>query len=136
MMKLTQCLTNNTVKFCIFLLSLLVVQTSVAENFDQQYAVWKAKQQAIDARLRPIPDHANTQTLSAVPSYTAAQDKIRLNSASAAQLMQLHGVGEKKALQIIEYRQKNGGFKRIEDIQNVKGIGIALFEKNKMRLAL
>lgn len=63
-------------------------------------------------------------------------NKIRLNSASVSELMQLHGIGEKKAQAIIEYRQQNGGFQKIEDIQQVKGIGPALFEKNKARLSL
>ncbi|MDU3122483.1 MAG: helix-hairpin-helix domain-containing protein, partial [Acinetobacter baumannii] len=37
---------------------------------------------------------------------------------------------------IVEYRQKNGSFKNIDEIKNVKGIGPAIFEKNKSRLAL
>ncbi len=62
--------------------------------------------------------------------------KVRLNSAPVMELQQLHGVGEKKALAIIEYRQKNGGFKSIDDLKNVKGIGPKLLEKNKARLSL
>ncbi|WP_368738733.1 ComEA family DNA-binding protein [Escherichia coli] len=46
------------------------------------------------------------------------------------------GIGQKKAEAIIEYRQKNGKFKTIEDIQQVKGIGPTLFAKNKDKLAL
>ena len=45
--------------------------------------------------------------------------------------MELPGIGESKALLIIEYRNQNGSFKKIEDIMNVKGIGKALYEKIK-----
>ncbi|MEK5761141.1 helix-hairpin-helix domain-containing protein, partial [Acinetobacter variabilis] len=48
----------------------------------------------------------------------------------------LSGVGEKKAQAIVEYRNKNGKFNSIEDLQKVKGIGPKLFEKNKSRLTL
>ena len=45
--------------------------------------------------------------------------------------MSLPSIGEAKANAIIEYRKKNGLFKKIEDIKNVKGIGNALYEKIK-----
>ena len=57
--------------------------------------------------------------------------KISINSATKEELMSLPSIGEAKANAIIEYRQKNGLFKKIEDIKNVKGIGNALYEKIK-----
>ena len=45
--------------------------------------------------------------------------------------MTLPGIGESKANLIIEYREKNNGFKTTEDIMNVKGIGKAMYEKIK-----
>jgi competence protein ComEA helix-hairpin-helix repeat region len=48
----------------------------------------------------------------------------------------LHGIGQKKAEAIVQYRKSNGLFKSIDDIQQVKGIGPALFAKNKAKLAL
>lgn len=56
---------------------------------------------------------------------------ININTADAAALQRLPGVGEKTALQIIEYREKEGAFKSPEDIMNVKGIGVKKFEKMK-----
>src|SRR3990170_3148028 len=47
---------------------------------------------------------------------------VNLNTATASQIATLPGVGEKAAQRIIEYREKNGGFKKIEELMNVKGI--------------
>jgi len=57
--------------------------------------------------------------------------KIDLNKADKKELMNLNGVGEATAKAIIEYREKNGPFKSIEEIKNVSGIGEKSFEKIK-----
>lgn len=56
---------------------------------------------------------------------------VNINSASKDTLMTLNGIGESKASLIIEYRNTNGGFKSIEEIKNVKGIGDAIYAKIK-----
>ncbi len=48
-----------------------------------------------------------------------------------AQLETLPGIGKSTAERILEYRQKNGGFKRVEDLMNVRGIGEKSFLKMK-----
>ncbi|MFH7767264.1 ComEA family DNA-binding protein [Acinetobacter sp. BSP-28] len=125
--------------FYIFgLLSLLSASSSYAQQFDQQYLKWKAEQEAQDARLK-IPRVSTRDYYLARPtvnSATSATNKINLNQANAEQLKELSGVGQKKAEAIISYRQKNGKFKNIEELQQVKGIGPALFSKNKDRLGL
>ena len=61
---------------------------------------------------------------------TAASAPVNLNAATVAQLETLPGIGRATAERIIEYRQKNGGFKKAEDLMNVRGIG----EKNFLKL--
>ena len=59
------------------------------------------------------------------------QPLINLNTANAAELEKLPGVGPAMAARILEYRQKNGSFKKIEELMNVKGIGEKTFLKLK-----
>lgn len=62
---------------------------------------------------------------------------INLNTADSETLMNgLSGIGESKALAIIEYRDKNGPFKSIDELSMVKGIGDATLEKNRDKLAV
>jgi comEA protein len=60
-----------------------------------------------------------------------ASAPINLNSATQADLEKLPGIGAATAKAIIEYRQKNGGFKKVEELMNVKGIGEKSFLKLK-----
>lgn len=115
-----------------------------AQQFDQSYQQWKAQQQAHDQQLANQANNnyylsrpASQQNIKQVSSSLNIQgDKISLNQANLQQLQTLNGVGEKKAQTIMEYRQKNGGFKSVDELMNIKGIGPKLFEKNKARLML
>ena len=72
---------------------------------------------------------AGATTQAPAPSYSTG--KINLNSASASQLDSLPGIGPAYAGRIIDYREANGGFKTIEEIESIKGIGPKTFEKLK-----
>ena len=56
---------------------------------------------------------------------------VNINTANETELEELPGIGASIAEKIIEYRNKNGKFKNIEDIKNVTGIGDSKFEKIK-----
>lgn len=68
-------------------------------------------------------------TESCVESAVTDSSPININTATAAQLDTLPGIGAKKAEAIIEYRENNGPFLKIEDIKNVSGIGDKIFEQ-------
>ena len=55
---------------------------------------------------------------------------VNLNTATKKELMTLEGIGDKKAEEIIKYREKTP-FQKVEDIKNIKGIGDKLFDKIK-----
>lgn len=98
-------------------------------QYDLQYQKWRAQHQL------PQKTSADAHYLGK-PSTLPPAQSISINQANVQQLQQLEGVGAKKAQDIIEYRQKNGPFKSIEALQNVKGIGPKLIEKNRKRMAL
>lgn len=81
-----------------------------------------------------VPATAGTRAGQKAPSAGTASDAkpaINLNAATVDQLEALPGIGRKTAELIIEYRTKSGGFKRVEDLMNVKGIGEKSFLKLK-----
>lgn len=65
-----------------------------------------------------------------------ASGTVNINTATADELESLDGIGPKKAQAIINYRQKNGSFKRLEDLMKVSGIGPKTFTDNRDRLTI
>jgi len=59
----------------------------------------------------------------------SSDGRININTASIESLQLIPGIGEVKAASIMEYRKKNGGFKSIEEIKSISGIGEKTFEK-------
>lgn len=96
-------------------------------------------QVAVDQESLYIPKAGETPPVSAPPqgpagSTTGAASAgsgplVNLNTATASELQTLSGIGPKKAADIIAYREQNGGFKSVEDLKNVSGIGDKTFEK-------
>jgi competence protein ComEA len=137
-----QCLT------CLYQLcgSIIVVFLSFtvsAQTFDQAYLNWKTKQEAQDRKLQTQQYHdyylakpALQTQAQQLHSSVATAAKVNINQANVTELQQLHGIGQKKAEAIVAYRQQHGPFQHIDDLQKVKGIGPALLNKNRARLAL
>lgn len=73
---------------------------------------------------------AGTSTSSSSKS-SVPTGKINLNTATAAELDTLPGIGAAYAQRILDYRQSSGGFKDITELKNIKGIGDKTFEKLK-----
>lgn len=79
-----------------------------------------------------VEETANKMTL--VSENEAAQSDsglVNINKASLAELTGISGIGESRAQAIIDYREKNGGFRSVEEIKNVDGIKDGLFSKIK-----
>ncbi len=62
--------------------------------------------------------------------------KININTASASELDALPGIGAVYSQRIVDYRNANGGFKSIDEIKNVKGIGDKTFEKFREQITI
>ncbi len=68
---------------------------------------------------------------SGISTFAGDAAKININKASAEELTQLQGIGQKYAAKIVEYRDQNGPFASPEDLMKVPGIGPKVLEKNK-----
>jgi competence protein ComEA len=82
---------------------------------------------------------ATAAGLGVSPAFAAdgkAGGVVNLNTATQEELVQLPGIGEARARAVIEARKQRGGFKSIEELMEVKGIGPAGFEKLRPHLAV
>ena len=60
------------------------------------------------------------------------EGRVDINTADARELSRrLNGIGEKKAKAIVDYRNANGGFRSLDQLEQVKGIGPAIVKKNR-----
>jgi len=75
-------------------------------------------------------------TQEAAQSQARNQTNININRATEAELVALNGIGSSKAQAIILYREMFGGFKTVDELTKVKGIGAKTVEKNRRRLSV
>ncbi len=94
--------------------------------------------------LYSVFDSPKYNSLEAVPIITGTSvrttavevGKVNLNTATLEELSQLELIGEKKAQAIIDYREENGKFRTVDEIMNVNGISVTIFEKNIDKLTV
>ena len=79
---------------------------------------------------------ADVMTVEESQSAVIAVDKINLNQADPAVLVKLPGIGPVTAQRIAEYREVNGPFKAVDDLLNIKGIGVEKLEKIRSLVTL
>jgi competence protein ComEA len=89
------------------------------------------------AALLASPAQAQTRrTKTADQAAAKPTVQVNLNTATVADLQELPGVGAKVAARIVEYRQKQGPFKKIEELMNVQGIGEKSFLKLRPQITV
>ena len=89
-----------------------------------------------DEMLIIIPNNEEQIQEKQENKYEVKDSKISINNATANELTAISGLGKSKAQSIVEYRNKNGKFNKLEDITKVSGIGIKTFEKIKNYIKL
>lgn len=90
------------------------------------------------AAMPSTPVAAQTKAGSRTVAKPAASvsTTVNLNTASAVDLEGLPGIGAKTAARIVEYRQKNGPFKKVEELMNVRGVAEKSFLKLKPQITV
>ena len=104
----------------------------------RRFAVWSVVLTLAAAPAAPALAQQSPQAASksSPKAPVKADGVINLNTANATDLESLPGIGKSTAQRIVDYREKSGGFKKIEELMNVKGIGEKSFLKIKSRLTV
>ena len=101
---------------------------------DADTATLNLSQKVKDQMVIYVLKHGEKPKQISDSSSSSNTDVININTANKERLMKISGVGKTKAEAIISYREKNGDFKKKEDITKVRGIGKATFEKIKDKI--
>ncbi|KXT78399.1 helix-hairpin-helix domain-containing protein [Streptococcus sp. DD13] len=102
-----------------------IKSVNLAQKLTDEGVVYVAtKEEGISAL--PSPNAASSDQIS-----SSKEERVNINTATAEELQTLTGVGQKKASDIIAYREENGPFQSIEDLSKVSGIGQKTIEKWK-----
>jgi competence protein ComEA len=128
--------------FAVSVFAVAQAQQSIVDNPMQSASVKYGPYASSTNRQIQIQSPTLSQTTSKKVKSTGSSQKknstdiVNINSATETELVALPGIGPSKAHAIVEYRQSQGGFKSIDELQKVKGIGSATLEKLRARVAL
>lgn len=103
------------------------IQSQSASVPPPQYAQSQPTSQADPSQSAPAAPDAGASAPSGIAARGAPL--LDLNTATQSQLEDLPGIGPSKAQAIIAYREREGGFRTVEQLMEVKGIGAKIFEK-------
>lgn len=99
------------------------------------FSAYSGKEVCISEKIITTPPE-ELNLAEAAPLPEEASGVINLNTATAAELMSLNGIGKKTAERIIRFREENGNFEVIEDIMKIPGIGGKKFEEIKENITV
>lgn len=94
---------------------------------DQQVVYIPIKGEIKDFDPKHLMGTAGNAGNESLASSSSAGELVNINTADKNALLTLNGIGDKKADQIISYREEQGGFKTIDDLKQVQGIGDKIF---------
>ena len=103
---------------------------NLAEKVTDESVIYVAR---VDENVAPAT--TNSQSNGSAQQEESS-DKINLNTATLAELQTISGIGAKRAQDIIDYRDANGGFSSVDDLANVSGIGEKILEKLKSEVTV
>jgi competence protein ComEA len=117
-----------------------VNQLNLAQKLsDGQKVIVPAKGEKLDPSelaTQQTGQLVTSQTTSSASASGSSGTKININTATAQELDALPGVGPAYAERIIQYRTEHGSFQKVEDIQEVQGIGPVKFENMKEQISV
>lgn len=134
--KKSNTLAEKLILFAVFLVFAGIIVTfafswSYIEDDETQSGDTVSFQYITESKVQnPSPNESGTSA-SGISSNLQISGKININTATVAELDSLPGIGPAKAQAIIDYRNTQGNFWKIEDVMNVSGIGEKIFEQIK-----
>lgn len=111
-------------------------QINLAQRVSDQMVIYipKKGEQAPDLTTINTPETvANSETSESSQQSSAL---ININTADSSQLQEITGIGEKKATEIIQYRENNGSFQTVDELTNVNGIGEKTLENIRSQITV
>lgn len=111
---------------------IVAIPTTFNPHDDRETSI-RSRSSAIIARMRFA---LAAIAIALAPFIAAAAVLVDINTADLASLETLSGIGPSKAQAVVDYRTQHGPFQKIEDIQNVSGIGAATYDKIKASITV